>query len=167
MGRAKGSRKFPKCETRLGYHCHLRPSQCFGNASTMWVFTLSMEILHIQQGELACTQGTQFFFFGEGGGCWIFLHSHCVPNKLSESSQKVPQVPNVFPNMFTLLCPIWFALTSSLVTYISSPKEETTTVYIYLGTVQSLIKKILCWVNQRCPSQKKKLHWGLWRGLHN
>jgi hypothetical protein len=49
-------------------------------------------------------------------------------------------VPNVFPNMFTLLCPIWFALTSTLVTYISSPKEETTTVYIYLGTFRSLIK---------------------------
>jgi hypothetical protein len=95
-----------------------------------------MEILHIQQGQLACTQGTPSFFFGEGGGCWIFLFPIVFPI----SSQNVPQVPNVFPNMFILLCPIWFALTSTLVTYISSPKEETTTIYIYLGAVWSLIK---------------------------
>jgi hypothetical protein len=117
-----------------------------------------MEILHIQQGELASTQGTQFFFFGEGGGCWIFL----VPIVFPISSQNVPQVPNVFPqhvhltlsNMI-LPCPNFYSCNL----YKQPKGGDYYSIYLF-GDSPKLDKKFLCWVNQRCPSQKKKIALG-------
>jgi hypothetical protein len=58
--------------------------------------------------------------------------------------------------------PISFALSSSLVTYVTSPKEDINYIIgTYFGIVQSLIN-VLWWADQRCPSQKKgKKNWTL------
>jgi hypothetical protein len=74
------------------------------------------------------TKGLFFCPFGEGQGCcFLFLLfpmcSHQIPNRFpirSSSSQCVRQHVSIS----TSLCPICFALSSTLVSYISSTKEE-------------------------------------------
>ncbi len=68
-----------------------------------------------------------FFPFGETQGCcffWSFpMRSHQIPNGFpicSSSSQCVAQHVSIS----TSLCPKCFALNSTLVSYISSTKEE-------------------------------------------
>jgi hypothetical protein len=66
-----------------------------------------------------CTQGAQvFFLWGEGGGVGFFLIPLCSC-QVHNGSQHVPNSSSLYP--------IFFAISSTLVTYISSPKEEHTT----------------------------------------
>jgi hypothetical protein len=82
-----------------------------------------------QWGAVACTQGAMFFFFPLGGrwGCLLSfvlkvfllmkfsLCSHQVPNMFLKS----PIAPHFIPHLFPP--------SSTLVTYITSPKDEITT----------------------------------------
>ncbi len=79
---------------------------------------------HMQQEKLlAANEGSQhahkglFLPFGEGQGCCC---SQCVHSKFPMGSQCVPQHVSIS----TSLCPLCFALNSTLVSYISSTKEE-------------------------------------------
>jgi len=69
-----------------------------------------------QQGDTACTQGTQLFFFWVKVGLSICV----VLNIFSSSSQCAPQHG---PNRSSFY-PILFVLNSILVTFITSPKED-------------------------------------------
>jgi hypothetical protein len=65
---------------------------------------------------------------GEGEGVGFLMFSMCSP-EIPTSFQHVPQVHNVFSNMFPIspqFIPYPFALSSNVVTYlyISSPKKE-------------------------------------------
>jgi hypothetical protein len=95
---------------------------------------------------------------------WDFFGSHCVPNKLSTISQNVPQVPNVFPNMFTLLCPIWFAFNFYSCNLYKQPKGGDYYSIYQFGDCRKL-DKIFCagWI-KGAHHKRKKLHWGLWGG---
>jgi len=86
------------------------------------------EKIHAANGKAqACTQGTLLFFlssFGAGGRFFFFIFpwfpsgSHCVP-----------QVPNEFPNMFSIaphFYPICFGKCYPPFTYIGGPKERIT-----------------------------------------
>ncbi len=71
--------------------------------------------------EPACTPGDQFFSFGEAEGCWIFWNFW----SFSLSSHHVPQIPNVFCNIFPIIPHFMsypLALNFTLVTSISNPK---------------------------------------------
>jgi hypothetical protein len=58
-------------------------------------------------------------------GCWIFVVSQCVTMKFSLFSHQVPNSSSFYP--------ISFALSSTLVTYITCPKEEITIEVSILG----------------------------------
>ncbi len=76
-----------------------------------------------------------FFSFGGRGEVLDFCCSQCVPIKFSMHSQHVPLVPNVFPDTLPMVpdfTPISFALSFTLATYISSPKEEITTYLFWV-----------------------------------
>ncbi len=126
-----------------------------------------MKILHIQQGELAYTQGAQFFFFGEGGGCGIFLVPIVFPISYQQFLKMFPKFPMCSPTCSPYFVQYDLPLTSTLVTYISSPKEETTTVYINLGTVESLIKFSVLGESKVPITKEKNCTEGFGGGLHN
>ncbi len=64
-----------------------------------------------------------FFLWGEGGGVGNFFIPYCVPVKFTMGSQHVPNSSSLYP--------ISFAISSTLVAYITSPKEELTTYLIW------------------------------------
>ncbi len=79
-----------------------------------------------QWSEARCTQVLSVLFFWGRWWCWIFV----VPNMFPSSSQHVPQVCNVFFNMFSIVhcfIPYPLPLSSTFVTYMNSSKEEITT----------------------------------------
>jgi hypothetical protein len=58
---------------------------------------------------------------------WFPMCSHYVPFKFPSGCEYVPQVPNVFPNMFSIaphLYPICFGKCCPPFTYIAGPKER-------------------------------------------
>jgi hypothetical protein len=102
----------------------------------------------------ACTNGPSIFvFFGEGGGMLDFFGSQCVSIKFPLGFQHVPNSTSHYL--------ISFALSFTLMTYISSWKERDCNMYI-LGLFKAWL--IFFWQpNQWCPSQnqiKKKKLWG-------
>jgi hypothetical protein len=80
---------------------------------------------------------SSFFSFGGGWGCWIFFLL-CVPIKFPNGFSTCFQcVPQHVLNSFSFY-PISFALSSTLVNYITSLKEKITT-YLFWDSFQSLI----------------------------
>jgi hypothetical protein len=73
-------------------------------------------------------RGPGFFFFGGSVGVLYFCCSHEILTLFSVNSKWVPQVPNLIHNIFpTAPHSTSIALSSTLVTYITSPEEEITT----------------------------------------
>ncbi len=103
-----------------------------------------------QWDELACTLGAQFFVFSFGGelkGFGFYV------------------VPNGFLNMFPIgpqfVRPICFALSSSLISYVTSPKEEAT-IYLFwefsvMGQSKMPITKQVVW-----GSHNSLIHMNQW-----
>jgi len=103
-----------------------------------------------RSGEPECTQGAQVFsLLGEGGGVGFLNLSHCVPVKFTMGSQHVPNSSSLYP--------ISFAISFTLVTYITSPKEEHTT---YLFRDYPKVDLFFC------DSPIKDAHHARW-GRHN
>jgi hypothetical protein len=109
----------------------------------------------------ACTQGALHFFllslgvWGWGGFFpilpWFSMCSHHVPNEFSSGFQYVPQVPNVFPNMFSIaphFYPICFAKCCAPFTYIAGPNGRN---FLLWG-----VSIVLFW----CSLQKQKIECG-------
>jgi hypothetical protein len=84
----------------------------------------------------ACNQGALPFFLSSFGGGekgiffifpWFPMRSHYVPFKFSMGSQYLPQVSNVFPNIFSVaphFYPIFFGKCCPPFTLIGGPKGE-------------------------------------------
>jgi len=163
MGRAQGSGKFPKCQTRLGYHCHLRPSQCFGNASPMGVFTLRYgNSSHPTRWASMHPRHPILFLWWRW---WVldFFRSHCVPNKFSKcspSSQCFPQ--HVRLTLSNMICPNFYSCNL----YKQPKRGDFYSIYLFGDCLK--LDKIFCagWI-KGAHHKRKKLHWGVGGGLHN
>ncbi len=88
---------------------------------------LVQQFLRIFSQADQCSQNFEVFLDLSSTKSWNFV----VLNVFSVSSQNVHRVPNVFPNMFTIALTraTFFSLSFTLVTYITSPKEEITTYW--------------------------------------
>ncbi len=99
----------------------------------------------------AYTHGAQVF-----GGVGFLMFSMCSP-EIPTSFQHVPQVHNVFSNMFPIspqFIPYPFALSSKLVTYLyiyKQPKGRDCNISILrLSEAWLYFYLFLWWANQRC-----------------
>ncbi len=101
----------------------------------------------------ACNNGPSIFvLFGEGGGMLDFFGSQCVSIKFPPGSQHVPNSTSHYL--------ISFALSFTLMTYISSWKERDYNMYI-LGLFKAWLN--FFWQpNHWCPSQNQNLKKKLW-----
>jgi len=127
--------------------------------------------LHAQHWNIHPYTGEgSFFSLGKGRwSCWIFVVPNlfssclfCVLIKFPMGSCHGCQVPNLFLHMFPNSCPLTmsFALSSILVNYIGSQKQEITTylrVFWYHPNPDELFWQ---WVDQSYPSQKE-INWTL------
>jgi hypothetical protein len=99
-----------------------------------------------QWSEVACTKGVQifilFFWGGDGSMRVFFCCSCCVLIKFPMSSPtgswRFYCVPQHVPNSFVTLSSHIFALSFTIVTYITKPKEEVTTTCVSFSAYPKL-----------------------------